>query len=255
MAIINGDGGNNALTGTTTDDEINGLAGDDLLFGLTGNDTLDGGLGADIMFGGLGNDIYIVDDNGDIVGGDNGGFDTVRSSVGFILQTGFEHLELQGATNINGTGNAALNSITGNTGDNVLTGLGGNDVLIGLDGNDTLIGGIGKDTLTGGAGQDTFHFSGAITNANADIITAGDFINASVGLGGDILDLSDILVGFGGPVENFVQVTQVGPDTIVKVDVNGLAGGTTWVNLVTIKGVNLGTDEAALVASGNLVVT
>lgn len=49
MAVLNGDGGNNAIFGTADDDQINGLGGDDFLSGGDGNDQIDGGLGFDIV--------------------------------------------------------------------------------------------------------------------------------------------------------------------------------------------------------------
>jgi len=60
----------------------------------------------------------------------------------------------------------------------------------------------------------------------------------------------------GGPIADFVQLTFVGGNTIVKVDANGIGvGGSNFVQIATLTGVNLGTDEAALVVSGNLIVT
>ena len=57
-SIVNGDAGDNTLTGSDRADILRGFAG---------NDRLDGGLGADIMEGGIGNDVYVVDDAGDVV--------------------------------------------------------------------------------------------------------------------------------------------------------------------------------------------
>ena len=87
----------------------------------------------------------------------------MQSSIAFSLLTSkavlgtFENLTLTGAGNINGTGNAAANTLTGNTGKNVLNGGAGIDVLSG---------GAGIDTLTGGAGKDTFLFNAALNKAN-----------------------------------------------------------------------------------------
>ena len=65
MAIINGDSGNNVLTGGAGDDTINGLGG---------NDTLNGGAGVDQLFGGDGNDTLIISNtptSGEIFDGGN----------------------------------------------------------------------------------------------------------------------------------------------------------------------------------------
>jgi serralysin len=100
-----------------------------------------GGPGADHMAGGLGNDVYGVDNVGDVVTELAGqGFDTVYSSVSFTLPANVEVLFLvEGAGNINGTGNALGNALIGNSGANVLTGGAGDDVY-GVNGNiDTVI--------------------------------------------------------------------------------------------------------------------
>lgn len=86
-STINGEGGNDSLTGGDANDILSGGAGDDLLtggagddriFGNEGKDRLTGGLGADYLNGGLDNDrLYAADnDNGaDTVegGGAHGG--------------------------------------------------------------------------------------------------------------------------------------------------------------------------------------
>jgi Ca2+-binding RTX toxin-like protein len=190
MAIINGNGGNNALNGTTLDDEIYGMGGDDLIFAFAGNDTIDGGTGDDVMFGAEGNDIYIVSDSGDVIL-DTKGIDTVRSSVSYIIQKDIEILQLTGGANINGIGSLINNQLTGNTGNNVLSGLGGNDTLTGLDGNDTLDGGIGKDTLVGGIGNDVYI-----------IADTGDVLVEAVGEGTDTVQVSSGSYVMAANIEN-----------------------------------------------------
>ncbi len=54
---INGNEGNNRLTGTSRNDVINGNGGNDKLSGGAGADTLNGGAGKDELNGGSGNDI------------------------------------------------------------------------------------------------------------------------------------------------------------------------------------------------------
>lgn len=152
------------ITGTSKADTMRGLDGNDMLFASGGNDTLygnngndylDGGPGADQMFGNSGNDFYLVDDTGDTVrelnvsGFDEGGTDTVRSSVSFTLPTALEILNLTGGA-LNGTGNSSANTITGNAQNNLLRGLNGNDTLNGGGGAQEV------DRLNGGANADTF---------------------------------------------------------------------------------------------------
>jgi Ca2+-binding RTX toxin-like protein len=131
-----------------------------LLYGFSGNDTINGGLGADIMIGGLGNDIYNVDNINDLVTeGTNEGIDWVYASIDYTLSSGVENLALTGIAHLNGTGNAAINSITGNAGANILNSGAGNDTISGGAGADALIGGAGRDTITGGADNDVFSFA------------------------------------------------------------------------------------------------
>ena len=91
------------------------------------------------MSGAAGNDIYIVDHEGDTVveiAGD--GTDLVRASISYGLSANVENLALTGAGNIDGYGNALVNSLTGNAGNNILDG------------------GAGADNMTGGTGNDTY---------------------------------------------------------------------------------------------------
>ncbi len=143
---INGTGNtlNNVITGNSA---ANNLSGD------AGNDSLNGGAGIDTLIGGAGDDTYTVDITTDVITeADNGGIDTVASSVSFSLATiaNVENLSLTG-TAANGTGNSLSNVLTGNTA------------------NNSLNGGDGVDTLIGGAGNDTY-----IVDSNTDVITEAD---------------------------------------------------------------------------------
>lgn len=122
--------------------------------------TLNGGLGADTLQGGTQDDIYIVDDlNDKVKESQNSGLDTVQSSVTHILANNVENLILTGdGSAIDGTGNAAPNTLRGNSADNKLDGVAGNDNLDGEEGADKLNGGSGSDILTGETGNDIFVF-------------------------------------------------------------------------------------------------
>jgi trimeric autotransporter adhesin len=128
---------------------------------LSGNDLaniLDGRGGADEMYGGWGDDHYIIDNVGDNAHEDPGmGVDLVESSVSYTLLDDVENLTLTGTAAINGTGNAANNSLVGNSAANTLTGNAGND---------TLDGGAGSDSLVGGAGDDTY-----VVDSTSDVVT------------------------------------------------------------------------------------
>ncbi|MBM6582503.1 calcium-binding protein [Microvirga sp. BT689] len=187
--------GETTFTLAEADGAFNVLGNDDANT-ITGNafdNILNGGGGADALNGGAGNDTYVVDDVGDVVTElENGGIDTVRSSVTFSL-TGTaafaENLTLIGIAAINGTGNALANTLTGNAGANVLDGAGGDDFLLGGadddnllggEGNDLLDGGTGNDEMTGGAGNDTYVVD-SIDDEITELAGGGvDTVNASI---------------------------------------------------------------------------
>jgi Ca2+-binding RTX toxin-like protein len=184
---------NNRITGNSGDNILIGGGGDDTLDGKAGDDTLDGGDGTDILIGGLGNDLYIVGDTTDtIVEEMGGGIDTVVSNDTFTLSNNLENLVLNGTGDINGTGDAAANSIIGNSGNNILTGGAGNDTLEGGAGDDTLDGGVGNDVARGDAGDDTYIIDNisdtVVENAEEGI----DLVNSSVSftLGANVENLT-----------------------------------------------------------------
>jgi Ca2+-binding RTX toxin-like protein len=146
---LSGLGGDDLINGDAGNDILNGGAGNDKLFGGEGNDTLDGGTGNDTMAGGGGNDIYIVSAVGDqTIEAANGGTDTVRSYINWTLAANVERLELKGAGNLNGTGNALANTLVGNSGSNLLNGGAGNDYMVGGAGNDIfIVGAVGDSTI------------------------------------------------------------------------------------------------------------
>ena len=83
-----------------------------------------------------------------------GGNDTVQSSPpNYTLGANVENLELTGAGNLNGTGNAFANALTGNSGNNQLSG------------------GLGEDTVNGGAGDDRITM--LVTAGNVDTLMPG----------------------------------------------------------------------------------
>jgi Ca2+-binding RTX toxin-like protein len=160
-----------------------------------GDDTLDtrgGTIDGDVR-GGVGDDTYLVSNQKiRIVELDTEGFDTVKSTVSYVLGDFVERLVLLGKNDIDGTGNDASNMLAGNSGDNVLKGLAGSDVLRG---------GAGTDRLNGGADSDIFRF---IKGDQTDIIV--DYT--------DEVDLIQILdTGFHNFNQLKSHIEEHGPDT------------------------------------------
>ena len=143
----------NTLEGLGGHDRLFGNAGDDILIGGAGNDQMYGGAGADTMDGGEGNDLFVVDNAGDVVIDQLGGYNTVRASIDYVLPDTIQKLIMTGAATT-GTGNARNNVIIGTGNDDTLSGLGGADRLLGGSGMDNLSGGNGMDELFGGNDAD-----------------------------------------------------------------------------------------------------
>jgi Ca2+-binding RTX toxin-like protein len=187
---LNGGAGADQLTGGDGADQISGGDGIDTLDGGAGNDLLDGGTGGDVMTGGTGNDVFVVD-NGDQTNEAPGeGYDIVRTTLdGWVLAANLEGLELQGAGDIDGSGNALANQLTGTDGNNTLSGWAGVDTISGGDGNDIIIGGTGGDLLRGGADTDLFVvLQESVGNAVLETDTVYDYLAGD----NDSIDLSDI---------------------------------------------------------------
>lgn len=121
----------------------------------------------------------------------------------------------------------------------------GNDQLIGNDVSNILTGGGGADILWGGGGSDIFVYE--------SLADAGDIIlDFETGIGGDIIDLSLILVDFGyvgsDPFgDGWVQTQQSGADTLIQVDDNG--NGDNFVTLLAVAN----TDTTSFVTENWLV--
>ena len=184
--------------GETDDDFLYGGAGNDSLFGGMGNDYLDGGAGADYMEGGQGNDTYIVNSvNDDILELLDEGYDTVISSVNYVLNANIEELRLIEGASINGTGNSINNKLIGNSQDNILDGVTGADTMIGGLGNDTYYVDNASDQVIEltNEGIDTVNSSISYTlGDNVENLTLLDFSKAEKG----IVDGVNILV-YGYP--------------------------------------------------------
>jgi Ca2+-binding RTX toxin-like protein len=154
-------------------------------------------------------------------------------------------------------GGTRNNTLTGTSADNVLVGYAGNDSLSGLDGNDTLLGGDGNDTLTGGAGNDVLVGGGGndtltggagndqfVYQAISDRGTIGDIIT-DFNTSQDQLVLTDLFQslnysGSNAITDGYLRFTQVGANTQVQIDQDGLANGSNFNTLATLNNVTPG---------------
>ncbi|RYF89643.1 MAG: type I secretion target, partial [Caulobacteraceae bacterium] len=192
---------------------------------------LDGGAGADVMRGGTENDIYLVDDLDDqTLEALDEGYDIVRTELdGWVLAGNIEGLQLEGAGDIDGTGNGLANNMQGSSGANTIYGLAGNDTINGADGNDIIVGGLGGDQLRGGAGADSFVIGQESTVARTELDQIHDFSIGQM----DIIDLSGIDAIAGGADDAFslvgafskhageMTLTFAAGITTLKLDING----------------------------------
>jgi Ca2+-binding RTX toxin-like protein len=202
-ATLNGEGGDDVLTGADTGDTLNGGDGNDRLIGAKGTDLMSGGAGndtlvwnngdgSDRMNGDAGNDVAEVNGSptlGDVftLDPEPGGVKFQRTNlVPFTLDTATERFQVNGlggddsVTAHDGVGAATLLSVDGGAGNDTVVGSDGPDLISGGEGNDTLSGGggddrivgdHGNDTMNGGAGDDTLVWN---NGDGTDVINGDD---------------------------------------------------------------------------------
>ncbi len=235
--VLNAGAGNDTIdaslfTGAFT---LNGDAGDDSLSGGSGNETMNGGAGADTLFGSGGNDtlrghdLVTADDNlGDTLGGGIGDDNIVGQGGNDSLLGGNGNDTLDG-----GVGNDTLagglnnDNLHGGDGVDVLNGEDGVDTLQGDAGNDTLNGGAGADSLDGGADNDSL--LGGNDNDTLNGGAGNDLLSGELGddslLGGNDNDTLD-----GGAGNNSLN-GELGTD---RIDLNVAGLGTVILTNATL---------------------
>ena len=184
---LNGDGGDDVLTGADSNETLDGGdgndrlvagKGDDVMNGKAGNDTLvwNQGDGSDTAIGDLGNDVAEVNGAptlGDVFTLEPLGRSTRvrRTNLGpFTFDAATELVEVNGlggndsVTATDGVGPLTLLSVDGGAGVDTVRGSDGPDLILGGEaddmlggggGDDRIVGDRGTDTMNGGAGDDT----------------------------------------------------------------------------------------------------
>ena len=120
--------------------------------------------------------------------------------------------------------------------------------------SDVLTGGSGSDTFTGGlvlGGPDSDTFVWKPGDAGNDVVTYFN-LNAPAS-GGDVLDLSDLLVGEENAIDlsGYLSLTPSGSDTVINVDPTGTF---TPTQSITLEGVSLADLAAYTEQTGALEI-
>jgi len=129
-------------------------------------------------------------------------------------------------------GNKGNDRINGGVGNDRINGSQGNDRLLGGTGDDRLVGGLGKDTLTGGAGNDVFEFNNPLAS-QVDMIA--DFDHSS-----DLIDVRGMFAKAGfadASLSQVIRLEQVGANTEIKLNVDGLVAGTSFATIARLQNV------------------
>lgn len=185
------------------------------------------------------------------------GWDTVYSSVSYVLPQHVEALRLQGSAALDGSGNdqsnwlvgnAAANAMEGNGGNDLVSGGGGsdclygdagNDVIEGQDGSDNLLGGAGTDALLGGQGSDMLQSGtgrGFLAGGKGDdVLVAGEGATVVAFNRGDGVDRLQaqggmpLVLSLGGGIRlEDVALRRAGSDLIVDVGSNESVALKSW---------------------------
>jgi Ca2+-binding RTX toxin-like protein len=220
-------------------------------------------------------------DDGNVSFGTGGSFGdnsipvTITLSDGTVLNGAYADNGDASSLVVNGTSQPALGGVEadGLGGDDVLVGTGladtldggddddwliggaGDDSLLGGLGNDTLEGGLGTDILEGGAGADTYVF------AYGGVDEGDHIVGFTTGLGGDVLDLSDLLAGESlnaADLTDYLTFSTSGGNTTITVETDGSIFGSHNDFTIILDGVILsGADDQAIIQNlidgGNLV--
>lgn len=219
--FINGNGGNDNISGAAVATVINGGGGNDGITGGAGNDSITGGAGDDNLVGAGGIDTFTVDQGTDTLTDlGNGGSDvftvarlaTFNATVtaDYVSTITSQNLGTSSLTAANGidinvsalssaagvthtgftiTGDAGQNEFIGSVQTDTISSGAAVDTITSSGGNDQITGGAAADIINLGAGTETMIYTA--TGDYGDVIT-------SFSQGTDILDLSAVAVSGTG---------------------------------------------------------
>jgi uncharacterized protein YegL len=213
-----------------------------------GNDVINGGDGNDIIFGDVLNTDALAgpsDPDGlgwqvfaDLEAGDSG---WSRADTLAYLNDPANHATLaQESLDSDGNGRTG--------GNDIINGGAGNDIIFGQEGDDRITGGLGDDLLSGGSGNDTFIWNAGETGTDTII----DFED-TLGPGGDVLHLSDLLQGeeSAPDLSGYIQVNSAGGNTTLAIDASGGNDFIAPDQTIVLQGVTA--DLASLLTNGSIV--
>ncbi|WP_442583731.1 calcium-binding protein [Mesorhizobium sp. ASY16-5R] len=203
---VEGSAFSDTLEGDVGDNILSGLDHMDVLNGGAGNDTLIGGEAMDRLNGGDGNDILIGGGDGDHLDGGNGSDTASFSDAANGVRVSLADPDGDAVADTF----ASIENLEGSAFNDKLIGDAAKNVLSGLKVSDAIDGGLGADRLSGGAGKDVFVFSSTLGASNVDSIT--DFSAAD-----DTIQLAKNV---------FKALTAIGPLAVTAFNANasGLAG-------------------------------
>ncbi|OLF22293.1 hypothetical protein BSP75_06975, partial [Aeromonas sp. YN13HZO-058] len=230
LTDIEGAGGlaDNVTTANQLTDIIGNITGGLINVAVVGNDVLRGGDGNDIFFG---DSIYADSIDGGWVAFAAAHPGATNSELRALIAAGHVSFGQDG-------------SVGGN---DILDGGAGDDILYGQKGEDLLIGGIGNDTLTGGSGKDTFKWMAGDADGGVDIIQDFDFTPLDEDNSqGDVLDLSELLVGASPDADSLqsylnFSYDEVHGQTVLTIDTNGSTSGVEVHQTILFDGIDLTT--------------
>jgi Ca2+-binding RTX toxin-like protein len=164
---------------------LNGQEGDDTLTGGLGKDTIRGNGDSDTLVGGDNNDSLQFDELDTVLDGGAGQDSAVAvdatTGLSLVVDDSWGLEKITGSafddvidasavtTRIDLLGRAGNDTLTGGSGDDNLFGEGDDDTLNGGDGNDSLTGADGTNTLNGDGGSDTIGYASAPGAVDIDL--------------------------------------------------------------------------------------